>query len=238
VMISMDNYFIDRERCPRDENGNYDFESLGALDVALFNSQLEALLAGGEVVLPRFDFASGKRENSWRPLHLEDDQLMIVEGIHGLNDQLTATIPDTGKFLIYISALTQLTLDDHNRISTTDTRVLRRMVRDHKYRGYAAAETLARFPSVICGEEKHIFPFQERADVMFNSALFFELAILKPLAEPLLAEIPQTAPVFSEAQRLLGFLRLFLPAAAGELPPTSILREFVGGSSFQYGREK
>ncbi|HNX97681.1 MAG TPA: nucleoside kinase, partial [Candidatus Aminicenantes bacterium] len=238
VMISMDNYFCDRDQCPRDEAGNFDFESLEALDVALFNRQLETLLTGGEVTLPRFDFISGKREMNWRPLHLEDDQLMIVEGIHGLNDQLSAQIPGPSKFLIYISALTQLTLDDHNRISTTDTRMVRRLVRDHKYRGYSAAETLRRFPSVMRGEEKHIFPFQERADAMFNSALFFELAILKPLAEPLLAEISPTDPVFSEAQRLLGFLRLFLPAASDELPPTSILREFVGGSSFPYGREK
>jgi uridine kinase len=234
LALSMDNYFVDREACPRDEKGEFDFEALGALDLDLFNRHLADLLAGREVAVPRFDFETGRRVAEHRNLWLEDDQILVVEGIHALNPRISTAVPDRHKFRIYVSALTQLTVNDHSRISTTDTRVLRRVIRDSRYRNYSAAETLKRFPSVIRGERRNTFPFQENADVMFNSALVYELAVLKDLAVPLLAKITADDETYSEAQRFLTFLNLFRPVAADEVPPTSILREFIGGSSFRY----
>ena len=191
-------------------------------------------MRGNEVEMPKYDFESGRKKPSERKLRMEDDQMLIVEGIHCLNGRLTAAVPDPNKLKIYISALTQLSVDDHTRISTTDTRALRRMVRDNKFRGYSASETLKRFPSVIRGERRNIFPFQESADVMFNSALVYELAVLKNFAVPLLASITHADESFPEALRLQTFLKLFLPVAADEIPSTSILREFIGDSSFRY----
>jgi uridine kinase len=234
LALSMDNYFVDREACPRDENGEFDFEALDALDLNLFNRHLADLLDGGEVAMPKFDFETGRRAAGHRQLWLEDDQLLLVEGIHALNPRISASIGERYKFRIYISALTQLTINDHSRISTTDTRMLRRMVRDSRYRNYSAAQTLKRFPSVIRGERRNTFPFQENADIMFNSALAYELAVLKDLALPLLEAIPREDETFPEARRLRNFLMLFQPVAADEVPPTSILREFIGGSSFRY----
>jgi uridine kinase len=234
LALSMDNYFVNRESCPRDENGELDFEALDALDLELFNRHLADLLEGREVSVPRFDFETGRRKDEHRNLWLEDDQLLLVEGIHSLNPKISASVPERHKFRIYISALTQLTINDHSRISTTDTRILRRMVRDSRYRNYSAAQTLKRFPSVIHGERRNTFPFQENADMMFNSALAYELAVLKDMAVPLLEKIPAADETYTEAQRLLTFLMLFRPVAADEVPPTSILREFIGGSSFRY----
>jgi len=234
LALSMDNYFVDREACPRDDRGEFDFEALGALDLDLFNRHLADLLEGCEVAVPKFDFETGKRAAEHRNLWLEDDQILLVEGIHALNPKISASVPERHKFRIYISALTQLTINDHSRISTTDTRVLRRMVRDSRYRNYSAAQTLKRFPSVIRGERRNTFPFQENADVMFNSALVYELAVLRDLAVPLLEKIPAGDETYGEARRLLTFLMLFRPVAADEVPPTSILREFIGGSSFRY----
>lgn len=234
IALSMDNYFVDREKCPKDEFGEYDFEAVDAIDVDLFNTQLSELLDGNEVDIPKYDFETGKSIKNFRQVRLEDDQILIVEGIHGLNSKLTASVPDKNKLKIYISALTQLSIDDHNRIPTTDTRILRRMIRDQKYRNYSASETLYRFTSVIRGEAKHIFPFQETADIMFNSSLVYELALLKNFAVPILSEIKECDKTYTEAQRLLKFLELFKPVPASEVPPTSILREFIGGSSFKY----
>jgi len=234
LALSMDNYFVDREACPCDESGEFDFEALAALDLDLFNSHLADLLEGREVAVPKFDFETGRRADGHRLMWLEDDQMLLVEGIHALNPRISASVLEPHKFRIYISALTQLTINDHSRISTTDTRMLRRMVRDSRYRNYSAAQTLKRFPSVIRGERRNTFPFQENADVMFNSALAYELAVLKDLAVPLLARIPAADETYTEAQRLLTFLMLFQPVAADEVPPTSILREFIGGSSFIY----
>jgi uridine kinase len=234
LALSMDNYFVDREACPRDESGEFDFEALEALDLGLFNCHLADLLEGREVAVPKFDFETGRRAAGHRLMWLEDDQLLLVEGIHALNPKISASVLERHKFRIYISALTQLTLNDHSRISTTDTRILRRMVRDSRYRNYSAAQTLRRFPSVIRGERRNTFPFQENADVMFNSALAYELAVLKDLAMPLLEKIPREDETYPEARRLLNFLMLFQPVAADEVPPTSILREFIGGSSFRY----
>ncbi len=234
IAISMDNYFVDRDKCPKDEFGEYDFEAVEAIDIELFNSQLSELLNGNEVGIPKYDFESGKSIFNFKQVRLEDDQILIVEGIHGLNSKLTSSIPDKNKLKVYISALTQLSIDDHNRIPTTDTRILRRMIRDRNYRNYSASETLSRFTSVIRGEEKHIFPFQESADIMFNSSLVYELALLKDFAIPILSEIKETDKTYTEAQRLLKFLKLFRSVPASEIPPTSILREFIGGSSFKY----
>ncbi|MBN2345439.1 MAG: nucleoside kinase [Candidatus Aminicenantes bacterium] len=234
LALSMDNYFVDRELCTRDESGEYDFEALEALDLELFNRHLSDLLAGREVPVPRFDFETGRRASGHRLTWLEDDQVLLIEGIHALNPRISTSVEERHKFRIYISALTQLTINDHSRISTTDTRILRRMVRDSRYRNYSAAQTLKRFPSVIRGERRNTFPFQENADVMFNSALVYELAVLKDLAVPLLEKIPRDDETYPEAQRLLTFLMLFRPVAADEVPPTSILREFIGGSSFRY----
>jgi len=232
--VSIDNYFVDRDYCPRDEYGEFDFESLETVDLQLFNRHLQELLDGREVLALKFDFEAGQRVETGGRLRLEDDQILIVEGIHGLNGRLTEAISRKHKFLVYISALTQLLIDDHHRISTTDTRMLRRLVRDAQYRGYTAPQTLKRFPSVVRGEQKWVFPFQENADVMFNSALVYELAVLKDYALPLLSAIPPGAETHAEAQRLLTFLRILRSVPADEIPPTSILREFVGGSTFRY----
>ena len=232
--ISLDDYFVDREKNPVDENGKYDFESLKALDVKLFNKNLIDLFAGKKVSLPKFSFETGKRYYDGTEIQVDQDHIIIVEGIHGLNPKLTPMIDDATKFRIYVSALTQISIDEDNRIPTTDNRLLRRIIRDHNYRNYTAAETIERWPSVRKGEEKNIFPYQEEADVMFNSALLYELSVLKMYAEPLLHEIQENQHVYSEADRLLKFLSYFLPVADHEVPPTSIIREFVGQSSFYY----
>ena len=225
--ISLDNYFVDREDTPLDENGNYDYESLYALDLELFNQQLQALLRGEEVELPRFNFALGKKEFKGDKLKIEDNTILILEGIHALNPELTPHIPAERKFKIYVSALTTISLDDHNWIPTTDNR-------DFNYRGYSARETISRWPSVRAGEDKWIFPYQENADVMFNSALLFEFAVLRLHAEPILMGVPRNCPEYCEAYRLLKFIKYFVPVQDKEIPPTSLLREFLGGSSFKY----
>ena len=232
--ISLDDYFVNRVDTPKAENGEYDYESLYALDLDFFNSQLQMLLNGEEVELPRFNFNTGIREMSGKRLRLDENMILILEGIHALNPELTPHIPAESKFKIYVSALTTILLDDHNYIPTTDNRLLRRIIRDFKYRGYSAEETISRWPSVRAGEEKWIFPFQENADVMFNSALLFELAIIKDYAEPILRKVPYNRPEYSEAYRLRKFLEYFVPLQDKELPPTSLLREFLGGSSFRY----
>ena len=232
--VSLDDYFVNRVDTPKDESGNYDYESLYALDLDFFNQQLQALLNGEEVELPRFNFNTGIREMSGNRLKVDDNMILILEGIHALNPELTPHIPAESKFKIYVSALTTILLDNHNYIPTTDNRLLRRIIRDYKYRGYSAEETISRWPSVRAGEEKWIFPFQENADVMFNSALLFELAIIKDYAEPILRKVPNNRPEYSEAYRLRKFLEYFIPLQDKELPPTSLLREFLGGSSFRY----
>ena len=234
LALSMDNYFVDRESCPRDAQGVLDFEALDALDLDLFNRHLADLLEGREVAVPRFHFETGSRRSERHNLWLEGDQILVVEGIHALNPKISATVPERNKFRVYVSALTQLTINDHSRISTTDTRILRRLIRDSSFRNYNPEQTLKRFPSVINGERRNTFPFQESADAMFNSSLVYELAVLKDLALPLLEKIPATDETYTEAQRLRLFLMLFQPVAADEVPPTSILREFIGGSSFHY----
>ena len=230
--ISLDNYFVDREETPLDENGNYDYESLYALDLELFNQQLQALLRGEEVELPRFNFSLGKKEYKGDKLKIEDNTILILEGIHALNPELTPHIPEEKKFKIYVSALTTISLDDHNWIPTTDNRLLRRIIRDFNYRGYSARETISRWPSVRAGEDKWIFPYQENADVMFNSALIYELAVLKPYVEAQLFGIERECPEYLEAKRLLKFLDYFVGVPTEDIPKNSILREFVGGSCF------
>jgi len=235
VAISLDDYFLDRDKTPLDENGKPDFESIYALDLELFNQSLLNLLKGREVEIPKFDFKSGKRIWVGRKLKVSSDQPLIIEGIHGLNELLTRSIPRELKFKVYVSALTQLNIDDLNRIPTTDTRIIRRMVRDEKFRGHSALDTLRMWPNVRRGEEKYIFPFQEEADVMFNSALVYELAVLKMFAEPLLVQVNNSEPEFSEAMRLLKFLDYFLPITnLDDIPRNSILREFIGMSIFRY----
>jgi len=234
VALGMDDYFVNREATPRDEDGQIDYEVLEALDLKLFNEHLPRLLAGQEVEIPRFDFGTGCRAGTKPPIRLDDDQILIVEGIHGLNPKLTYSVPASQKIKIYISPLTQLSIDDLNRIPTTDTRLLRRMVRDQKYRGQLAQGTLEMWLRVRRGEERNIFPFQEEADLMFNSALPYELAVLKGFAQPLLSNIPREDPTYSEARRMLRFLQYFLPLAPDEVPRTSLLREFIGGSCFHY----
>lgn len=232
--ISLDNYFVNREATPKDEKGDYDFESLYALDIDFFNEQLKALFTGKEVELPRFNFQKGIRENSGRTLRLEKGMILILEGIHALNPTLTKHIDITNKYRIYVSALTTIMLDAHNYIPNTDNRLLRRIIRDNKYRGYSALETIRRWPSVRAGEDKWIFPYQEQADAMFNSALLFELAVIRNQALPLLEQVPENVPEYSEAYRLRKFLRYFVSMSDREIPPTSLLREFLGGSSFEY----
>ena len=232
--ISLDDYFVDREDTPLDANGQHDFESFYALDLPFFEAQLKALLAGEEVELPRFNFNTGKRESSGKKLRIDDNMILVLEGIHALNPALTPNIPAANKYKIYVSALTTILLDNHNYIPTTDNRLLRRIIRDYKYRSHSAEATINRWPSVRAGEEKWIFPYQEYADAMFNSALIFELAVLKDHLEPLLRKVPNNNPAYSEAHRLLRFLSHFVPVQDEELPPTSLLREFLGGSSFVY----
>lgn len=235
VGLSLDDYFVNREDTPLDENGEYDFESLYALDIPKFNEDLEKLLQGEEIELPSFNFTTGKREYKGRKLRLGENSVLVIEGIHGLNPELTRSIPDNLKYRIYVSALTTISLDDHNWIPTTDNRLLRRLIRDYRYRNYSAIDTLSRWPSVRKGEDKWIFPYQENADVMFNSAMMYEFAALRRYAEPILSQVPNSAPEYSEAHRLLKFLRYFNYINDKELPPTSLLREFLGGSSFKYG---
>ena len=234
VQISLDDYFVNREETPRDEHGEYDYESLYALNIPLLNSQLNALFAGEEVELPKYNFQTGRSEKSGRRLKMSDDNILVVEGIHALNPELTALIPEEQKFRVYASALTTILLDTHNYIPTTDNRLLRRIIRDNKYRGVSAMETIRRWPSVRAGENKWIFPYQENADIMFNTAMLFELAVIKSQAEPLLELVPENADEHAEAYRLLKFLKYIAPIQNRQLPPTSLLREFLGGSSFKY----
>lgn len=234
IPFSMDEYFVDRENTPKDENGEYDFESVHAIDIPFFNMQLNQMLAGEEVELPRFNFGTGKREPSGKKIKLDDNSILVIEGIHGLNPELTSQIPEENKFRIYASALTTISIDDHNWIPTTDNRLLRRIVRDYNYRGYSAEDTINRWASVHRGEEKWIFPFRELADVMFNSALIFELPVLKRYAMPILSQVPRHSPAYAEAHRLLKFLGYFNMIADSDIPSTSLLREFFGGSTFNY----
>ena len=234
VMLSLDDYFVDREQTPRDEKGDYDFESLYSLNLPLLNEQLEALFRGDEVELPRYDFPTGKSCKSGKRLRLGPDQVLVIEGIHALNPELTAKIPEEIKFRVYASALTTILLDHHNYIPTTDNRLLRRIIRDHKYRGVSAQESIRRWPSVRAGEQKWIFPYQENADEMFNTAMIYELAVIRQQAEPLLEAVPENADEFAEAYRLSKFLKYFSPIPYEKLPATSLLREFLGGSSFTY----
>ena len=223
---------MDRDKCPRDENGEFDFECLESIDVEQFNKDMSRLLNGEEVLMPSFNFKTGKREYRGRKLKLTDKDILIIEGIHGLNDKLSYTLPAESKFRIYISALTQLSIDEHSPLPTTDGRLLRRIVRDARTRNTTAQETLAMWHSVRRGEEKYIFPFQESADVMFNSALVYELAVLKTYAEPLLFQIPKEAEEYEEAKRLLKFLDYFLPLPTEGIAQNSLMREFIGGSCF------
>lgn len=236
VAVSVDDYYIDRDRTPLGEDGKPDFEALEAVDLDRFNADLGRLLRGEEVRTPRYDFVAGRRADpsKWRPMRLQEGDVMIVEGIHGLNERLTQAVPPEAKFRIYVSALTQLSLDDQNRLSTADARLLRRIVRDRLYRGHTAAATIAAWPSVRRGEEKHIFPFQESADAMMNTALVYETAVLKVYAQRFLLEVPMDHPSFPEAYRLLKFLEMFVPIFPDRVPQNSILREFIGGSIFHY----
>ena len=234
IGISLDDYFLDRDLTPRDEKGEYDFEHLHALNLPLFNEQLNALFQGEEVELPRYDFPTGKSKKSGKKLKLHDDEILVVEGIHALNPELTAQIPQEQIFRVYASALTTILLDNHNYIPTTDNRLLRRIIRDHKYRGVSALETIRRWSSVRAGENKWIFPYQENADAMFNTAMLFELAVIKSQVEPLLEQVPEDCNEYAEAYRLLKFLKYFKPIPETQIPPTSLLREFLGGSSFDY----
>ena len=234
IGISFDDYFLDRDQTPRDESGDYDFEHLHALNIPLLNQQLNALFRGEEVELPRYNFQQGKSEWSGKHLQLKGNEILVVEGIHALNPELTAEIPDSQKFRIYASALTTILLDNHNYIPTTDNRLLRRIIRDYKYRGVSAQETIRRWPSVRKGENRWIFPYQENADAMFNSAMLFELAVIKQQAEPLLEQVPENCVEHAEAYRLRKFLKYIKPIPEAQIPPTSLLREFLGGSSFDY----
>ena len=234
VVLSLDNYFVNRDETPLDEHGEWDFENLHALDLDLFNRNMKQLLNGEVVEIPSFNFEDGKRYFKGDKLQLKEDSVLIMEGIHALNPELIPDIPVDTTFKIYVSALTTISIDNHNWIPTTDTRLLRRIIRDYRFRNYSARETIARWPSVRRGEEKWIFPFQENADVMFNSALLFELAVLKRHAEPILAEVPKYCDEYTETHRLIKFLNYFVPIHDREIPPTSLLREFVGGSSFRY----
>ena len=234
VLISLDDYFVDREKTPRDENGEYDYEALEAIDLEQFNDHLKRLERGESVDIPRYDFISGTRQWHDNPLQLDERSVLIVEGIHGLNPALTPGVPESRKFKIYVSCFTSLALDNVSRIATSDNRLLRRLTRDYRTRGNDALSTLARWESVRRGEEKHIFPYQENADVMFNSSLFYEISVLRRFAEPILREVPDTVPEYGEAKRMLKFLDNFIPISPEEIPPTSLLREFIGGSSFKY----
>lgn len=233
-MISLDNYFVDRERTPRDTSGDYDYESLYALDLEAFNRDLNDILAGKEVKMPTYNFELGRRTYKGDTIRLHPGGILLIEGIHGLNPELTAHIPDQQKYRVYVSALTTLSIDDHNWIPTTDCRLLRRIIRDHKYRGTSALDTIRRWPSVRRGEERWIFPYQENADATFNSSLLFELGVLKEQAEDILGGVPRDVPEYAEAYRLRSFLGYFLPIPDRQIPSMSLLREFLGGSSFHY----
>ena len=234
LQISLDDYFVDRDRTPKDDNGEYDFESIYALNLDLLNEQFNALFRGEEVELPKYDFPSGKSVKSGKKLKMEPNNVLVVEGIHALNPELTAHIPQEQIYRVYASALTTILLDNHNYIPTTDNRLLRRIIRDYKYRGVSAQETSHRWPSVRAGENKWIFPYQENADAMFNTAMLYELSVLKMQAEPLLQQVPENCEEHAEAYRLLKFLKYFKGIPYNNLPPTSLLREFLGGSSFHY----
>ena len=233
-VVELDNYFINRERTPRDETGDYDYESLYALDLEQFNKDVTDLLAGKEVAMPTYNFKKGEREYLGNTLKLEDGDILLMEGIHGLNPELTRNIPDNQKFRLFVSALTTLNIDDHNWIGTFDNRLLRRIVRDHKYRGASALDTIKRWPSVRRGENKWIMPFSENADAMFNSSLLFELSAMKNHALPILQQVPSSVEEYAEASRLIKFLNYFEPLDEKDIPSTSLLREFLGGSSFHY----
>lgn len=234
VMISLDDYFVNREDTPRDETGDYDYESIYALDLKLFNEHLKRLISGEEVRLPYYNFELGIRQFRDQPIKLKPNSVLLIEGIHGLNPELTASIDDKMKYRVYVSALTTLAIDEHNWVSTTDNRLLRRIIRDHKYRGCSALETIRRWPSVRRGEQKWIFPYQENADTLFNSSLLFEMGVMRQQAEEALREVPRDVPEYAEAYRLRRFLEYFLPIGDHLIPPTSLLREFLGGSSFHY----
>ena len=234
IAISLDDYFLDRDKTPLDEKGDYDFENLHALNLPLLNEQLTALFRGDEIELPRYDFPTGTSQKSGKKLRLGENEILVVEGIHALNPELTSKIPNEQIFRVYASALTTVLLDNHNYIPTTDNRLLRRIIRDHKYRAVSAQETIRRWPSVRAGENKWIFPYQENADAMFNTAMLFELAVIKSQAEPLLEQVPENCEEHAEAYRLLKFLRYIKPIPETQIPPTSLLREFLGGSSFKY----
>ena len=233
-LISLDDYFVNREDTPLDEKGDYNFECLGAIDVELFNRDMLKLLGGEEVELPSFNFKTGHREYNGHVMKLNEEDILVIEGIHGLNPELTASLPASSTFKVYVSALTTLHIDDHNWISTTDNRLLRRIVRDYKYRHTSALESIRRWPSVRRGEEKWIFPFQENADATFNSSLIFELGVMKRFAEPLLRDVPHDTVQYADAHRLLRLLSYFEPIEESQVPSTSLLREFLGGSSFKY----
>ena len=234
LQISLDDYFVDRDKTPKDDNGEYDFESIYALNLDLLNEQFNALFRGEEVELPKYDFPSGKSVKSGKKLKMEPNNVLVVEGIHALNPELTAHIPQEQIYRVYASALTTILLDNHNYIPTTDNRLLRRIIRDYKYRGVSAQETIHRWPSVRAGENKWIFPYQENADAMFNTAMLYELSVIKMQAEPLLQQVPENCEEHAEAYRLLKFLKYFKGIPYNNLPPTSVLREFLGGSSFHY----
>ena len=232
--ISLDNYFVDRENTPRDANGNYDYESLHALDLELFNSHLCTLISGGEVELPTYNFEKGTREYRGRRISLPDDSVLLIEGIHGLNPELTLAVADEMKYRVYVSALSTISIDDHNWVSTTDNRLLRRIIRDYKYRGTSALSTIRRWPSVRRGEERWIFPYQENADSIFNSSFIFELGVMRDEAERVLRSVPRDVPEYAQAHRLRHFLGYFASVSSRLIPPTSLMREFLGGSSFKY----
>ena len=234
VNLSLDNYFVNRELTPRDEKGEYDYESIDALDIATLTDNVQRLMKGAEVEIPKFSFETGQRYYDGEKLKISKENVIIVEGIHGLNPKLTQLLPPEALFKIFVSALTSISIDNHNLINPTDNRLLRRMVRDYKYRNYSALDTLKRWESVLLGEQKHIVPYQEEADSMFNSALIYELGALKTQAEPLLREVTQQHPEHSKALRLLKFFSYIRAVPTREIPPTSIIREFLGGSSFKY----
>lgn len=234
LMISLDDYFLDREHTPKDEKGNYDFECLEALDLDFFSQQMQELLEGREIELPKFNFVSGQREKSDKRIQLTDDSILIIEGIHALNPKLSKQINRKNKYLVFVSALTQLALDSQNLISTSDNRLIRRIVRDYNYRGSSAERTLLMWNNVRNGEERHIFPYQENADSIFNSSLLYEIGVLKSYCYPLLVQVPQTSPAYANARRLQDFLDNFTPISSQSIPPTSVMREFLGGSSFSY----
>ena len=234
VGISLDDYFLNREDTPKDEHGEYDFESLYALDLPYFNKDLKKLLSGEEIDLPTFNFETGQRVFKGKKLKLRENSILVIEGIHALNPELTEFIDDKYKYRVYVSVLTSISLDNHNWIPKTDNRLLRRIIRDYRFRGYSAEDTINRWPSVRRGEDKWIFPYQENADAMFNSAMLYELAALRKFAEPILAQVPESSKANAEAYRLLRFLRYFNYIPTEELPGTSLLREFLGGGSFKY----